>query len=707
MEVRMKRMLLGYFVLALLAGGLFAQEESDDGPQDLWFFGSTAGIQIDEVIQYTSDYQKLNFIYDPARTKGEVTIVAPPEGVRIPHTALFSFLQTVLKQIRMVLSPFGEDGRESVRFYEIIPAQDAMSQSDKVLVMDEMSDWTETTADFVTMVVNLKFAEANSVRGALQNLVTRNAGVVNPIPGINSLIIADYSYNIRRLAQIIRLMDQPPRSPRLEVINIDHIDAEELVTSLNNLLAARQQLVQTAGPRRQGSPEDETLVRVEVAPYINAIMVTGYDSGIELVRELVGKLDIEIPGATTTGRIHYYQCKNVLASNLAALLNELLGAGVPTIQPVAPGQPGIVGGTGVNVPVIVADEGTNSLIIIATPNDYTSMLRIMDKLDVRRPQVMIEAAILEVRDDDDFQFGVEIASVDGFAGSSNEPRASFGTNFGFSEIVDSSGIPIGTGGGVPAGRLPIFGAGGLFTITKGTAFEIPLLVRFLKTQADTNVLQQPMLITNDNEQANIEIQTEIQLVQLNNLGAGAGTTTTAGEFVEAGITMTIRPQISQDGYITLEVTLDITNFVGQSATPGVSPPRQRRSVNTFVTVPDSSTVIIGGLKSSETSKTVTKIPFLGDIPLLGELFKSQRSVENRTNLYIFLRPKILKDANFDDFKQESRDRLRLAEQDVSKMATPQNRRFFDEARRDYDSQRVLPPGAAERHFDYQGLGGRD
>ncbi|MCA8910113.1 MAG: hypothetical protein KDB82_00290, partial [Planctomycetes bacterium] len=632
----MRRILLLLVCLAFGACALNAQPAPPAGDENepvLTLHGVMEDIPLSEMIQLTAEYQKIKFLYDPRKLQGAVTIVAPREGVEVPQTAMFSVLQTFLKQFRLILAPFGEDTEQSVKFYEIIPAAEAITQSKDVILLDNLNEWTDTTADFVTLVVNLKYAEANAVRGALQNLTTRQGGVVNPIQGINSLIIADYSYNIRRLAQIIQLMDQPPRSPRLEVININNIDAEELVTSVNRLLDQRTQLL-AQGQRRTNGPDDETAVKIEVAPYVNAIMVTGYDAGIELVRDLVAKLDIPIPGATTTGKIHYYQCKNVQAVELSTVLNDVLGSGLPSNQPGVPGQPGIIGANDANAPVIVPDEGTNSLLVIATPNDYMEIQKVIDKLDVRRPQVMIEAAILEVTDDDDFQFGVEIATVDGFANNSSEPRASFGTSFGFSEIVDSSGVPIGTGGGVPAGRNPIIGQGGLLTLNKGTAFDIPLLVRFLKTQTDTNVLQQPMLITNDNEAATIEIQQEIQLVQLNNLGTGQGTSQTAGDFVEAGITMNVTPQISQDGYITLELDLDITNFTGESTTPGVSPPRQRRHITTFVTVPDASTVVVGGLKSSTSSKTVSKIPLLGDIPLIGELFKSQRTVERRTNLYI-------------------------------------------------------------------------
>jgi general secretion pathway protein D len=683
-----------------LCTGLHAQIVEED--EELVLQGVTRDISIAEWIQLTSEYQKIKFLYNPQQVSGAVTIVAPREGFVVPRGAMFSVLQTFLKQFRFILSPFGEDSEDSVRFFEIVPAADAITQADRVIFLDQLDDWTDTSADFVTLVVNLKYAEANNVTGALRNLTTRQGGQVQPIQGINSLIIGDYSYNIRRLAQIIQLMDQPPRSPRLEVININWIDAEELVNSLNSLLTARQQLLQ-ATPRRPGSPEDETMVRVEVAPYVNAVMVTGFDVGIELVRELVARLDQEIPGAVTTGRMHHYQVKNVDAGDLASILNELLGVGLPSQQPGIPGQP-FTGVDDPNAPVIVTDSGSNSLVIIATPNDYNEIRKIIDKLDVRRPQVVIEGAILEVSDNDDFQFGVELATVDGFGG--NRPRAQFGTSFGFSEIVDSSGVPIGVGGGVPAGRAPLFGSGGLLTITKGSAFDIPLLVRFLKTQADTNVLQQPMLIVNDNEEGSIEIGTEIPRIEVTDTAGGASRSGVT-QFDEAGINMTVTPRISPDGYITLRIDLDVTNFLGDSPQPGVPPPRQRRRITSYVTVPDATTVVIGGLKTSESSKSVSKIPLLGDIPLLGEFFKSQRAVERRTNLYIFLRPRILKDANFADMREESRQRLQQAARDSQRMSTPQKDEFFERSARDLEYTRTPAPGTPERAFDYQGLDQRD
>ncbi|MCF6228538.1 MAG: hypothetical protein L3J82_07765, partial [Planctomycetes bacterium] len=135
----------------------------------------------------------------------------------------------------------------------------------------------------------------------------------------------------------------------------------------------------------------------------------------------------------------------------------------------------------------------------------------------------------------------------------------------------------------------------------------------------------------------------------------------------------------------------------------VAPPRQRRRITTFATVPDANTVIIGGLKSSTSSKTVQKLPFIGDIPLIGEFFKSQRTVERRVNLYIFLRPKILNDVNFESYKALSRKMLDQAEMDVAKMKDKQKKEFFTRAKADYAKARDVKPGTPKRHFDYQGI----
>ena len=180
----MRRILLLLVCLAFGACALNAQPAPPAGDENepvLTLHGVMEDIPLSEMIQLTAEYQKIKFLYDPRKLQGAVTIVAPREGVEVPQTAMFSVLQTFLKQFRLILAPFGEDTEQSVKFYEIIPAAEAITQSKDVILLDNLNEWTDTTADFVTLVVNLKYAEANAVRGALQNLTTRQGGVVNPI----------------------------------------------------------------------------------------------------------------------------------------------------------------------------------------------------------------------------------------------------------------------------------------------------------------------------------------------------------------------------------------------------------------------------------------------------------------------------------------------------------------------------------------------
>ncbi|MCC6575091.1 MAG: hypothetical protein IT462_15040 [Planctomycetes bacterium] len=670
------------------------------------YTGDLVDIPLTDIMRMTSERQNIRFLYDSKiiqlQQKTITMISSQKQGITIPYGAWFSVLQICFKQHKLVTVPFGEDSETSVRFFEIMPVNDAIGQAAEVIFLDDLAEWNDNRASIVSLVVNLKYAESNSVAGALRAMV-KPPGNVQPIPGVNSLLVSDYSYNIRRIGMMLNLMDQPARSPRLEVVNVEHLDAAELSNSINQLLTARKNAM-VAQPRRQGSPDDETLVFLEPAPYVNAIMVTGFDAGIELVRDLVAKLDVDIPGAVSTGRMHIYQCKNVLAMDLADTLNNLLGAGIPlpTAVPTQPGQP-LTSANNPNAPTIVPNEKTNSLVVIATPSDYVELRKLIEKLDMRRPQVQIQVAILEVSDSDGFEFGVELASVDGFSKNSKEPRASFGTSFGYSSIVDDTGLPVGgTNGGIPAGRSPNLAlAGGIFTLTKGSAFEIPLIVRFLKTQSDTNVLSEPMVTTNDNEPAQINISTEIQLVE-NTQNATTGNTQGAGPIAEAGINLSVTPQINQDDHVTLEIDLEVSSFQSPPATGAASaPPKSKRTIVTKVTVPNRNTVIIGGLKSSESRKSVSKIPLLGDIPLLGELFKKTTTQENRTNLYIFVRPVILHDPNFDDLEKLSRDALEDAKKQI--LPSDGNREFFKKALADYEEIRRTTPGTPSRSFDYQGL----
>ncbi|MHC4842084.1 MAG: secretin N-terminal domain-containing protein, partial [Planctomycetota bacterium] len=373
-------------ILLLLSNGVAAQETPAEEDLNHRLNGDTTNLPLQELIRATVEYQKIKIIYDPKKIQGKVSFFAPKDGLKVPDESWFSLLQVALKQFRLTLVPFGEDSNNSIRVYEIIPAAEAITQSELVVILDDMDEWTDKTERFVTLVVNLKHAEANAVRGALQNLTTRQGGVVNPIAGINSLIIADYSYNIRRLAKIIKAMDVPPKSPRMEVIEIAHADSDDVAEELNSLLMRRAQLTQMQA-RRPGSPQDETAVGINVAPSGNAIMVTGFDAGIDLIRGLVKKLDVKANAteevSETKARLHVYALKNARAKDLAAVLNDLLGNKESgKAAPSESGKARQIKRATTAKSLIAADVPTNSLLINAGHQQYAELLAMIKELDV-------------------------------------------------------------------------------------------------------------------------------------------------------------------------------------------------------------------------------------------------------------------------------------------------------------------------------------
>lgn len=675
-------------------------------------------IKIKSFLYIVSQQLGIRFLLNSTLNGGDalntVDIIAPAGRVddpskaafNIPRSALFSMLQALLKQNKFILVPFGEDTPNSVQFYEVMALADAMtsSRAEDVVILDSISSFRGDGAGFVTLIAPIKHQDANSVRTALAPLGTRGGQVV-PI-GRDLLLIADYESNVRRLAKIIELLDQPPRAPRTEIINIEHLDAEEMANALRDLMDARRNLINTAGTGRTGTVPllEEEVVEITLPPNVNAIWVHGQDKGITLIKSMVDKLDQPIPGMEgVQNKFHTYKARNVLAGELATTLQNLVGQGIPLgdgVTPITP--PGVTpnppvpqgsGNFSDYQPVIEFDENTNTLIVIAKPTDYNALRKIIEVLDVRRPQVMIEAAILEVRQDEDFTFGVEVATIDN---SGNGVRVNAGTQFGFSEIVDADGVPVGTGGGEPAGRTPLFGNGGLIALTKGGPFNIPLLISFLKTQTNVNILSVPRVMANDNEPARIEILTEVP-VSRSDVTGNSGVTSSDFRFEEDGIILNVTPQISEGGYVVLDLEFEVKAFIGAAAQPGAPPPRTTRNIQTFVTVPDGQTVVIGGLTSNTSSKSVSKVPFIGDVPFLGELFKSESTTSRQTNLYIFVRPIIFKDKDFELFGKHSQDTLREARGNL--LPTPSVTEYFESRLQDNTDRRLSSdPTTARRRL---------
>ncbi|MCA8939068.1 MAG: hypothetical protein KDB07_04645, partial [Planctomycetes bacterium] len=562
-------------LMAVLPNTLQAQNNeqpdpapNNDGAQLITIH--TNSIKLDLMFQLVSAHTGYRFIInDQVATQLESSVkIIAANGLTFPRDAAFNVLQALLKQRDqpLILMPFGDDTPTSVRFYEVVQVANAIQsmRDEDVIILDDIADFQDVGAGYVTLVAKLKHMRPTDMQNALRAFSTTQTSLrgVQPV-GQNMILIADYASNVRRIGKMISLLDSAGSAPRLDVVHVRHMDAVELATAVEELITERVALIGqldgNAGPQRLSS--DAEAVSITIAPNSHSLIIQGLDAGIERVRALVERLDVKIPGIETTrGRIHRYKVKNVLASELQATLTALVGQNLefrttdgqlpgPGEEPV-PTLP--IGSSSFSdfPPVIEFDDNTQQLLIIAKPSDYVELLRVIEALDVRRPQAMIEAAILEVRKDNDFTFGAEVAFIEG---SGSGTRVNGGTVFGFSDIVDEAGVPINTGGGEPVGRSPIFGTGGILTFNSGGPFDIPLLLRFLQSQSDVNVLSVPRVMANDNEQAVIAIETDVATLSSNSDGGVVGQNF---DYETDGITLTVTPQISDDNYVTLEIDLD-------------------------------------------------------------------------------------------------------------------------------------------------------
>ncbi len=297
--------------------------------------------------------------------------------------------------------------------------------------------------------------------------------------------------------------------------------------------------------------------------------------------------------------------------------------------------------------VVIPDTNLNSVILIAPQYIHEEVSKVLETLDVRRPQVLFEVAILDISKDGKVEIGTEIGTID--KQGATEARGHSFTNFGLSERTTAEE------GGFPNATSVATDIAGLFVgITKGEVGNIPFLIRLLEQNTNVNIRSTPLLLVNDNEEAEFSSLTEQPTTSVSQ-----GTATTRisfGGFESAGTVLKITPHVSEGEYIRVDIDLKVDNFYGEPIAAGVPPPRAANQLVTSITVPDSRTVVIGGLTTTKKQLVEKRIPILGAIPLLGYFFSSTSEQEVTSRLFLFLRPQIMDDVNFTDLNKISLDK---------------------------------------------------
>ena len=565
---------------------------------------------IRQIIEAVSDVTGRNFIVDP-RVKAQVTMLSST-----PMSA-DAFYETFLS----ILDVYGFVAVQSGNVVKILPDANA-----RQIPGAETYSGDAANDDIVTQVIAVQNIAAAQLVPILRPLIPQY-GHLAAHPPSNMLIISDRAANVRRLLRIIGRIDQAGDED-IEVVPLEHATAGDVVRVLTSLAQAQR----TDGAGQIGLVADDRT---------NSVLISGEKNQRLKMRTLIAHLDTPLEDGGNT-RVRYLRYANAeeLSSKLQSQFTGA-GAGGQGGQAGAQGG-GIAGATGGPVQ-IWADELTNAMIVTAPPKAMRAIMAVVDKLDIRRAQVLVEAIIVEITADKSAELGVEWA-VDG----SQDNNAIGIQNFPSSgvNLLGLAGAASGGGEGA-ANALSGLGSGitlGVGRISEnGTSFVA--LLRALQGDADTNIISTPTIVTMDNEEASIEVGQEVPFLtgQFTNTGANTGAVnpfqTINRESV--GTKLEITPQISEGESIVLKINQEISS-IAQGATGAVDLVTQERKISTSVIVENGGILVLGGLIDDTIRESDQRVPVLGSIPVLGNLFRSRSTNTVKANLMVFIRTSILR-----------------------------------------------------------------
>ena len=608
-----------------------------------------------------------NMVVDP-RVKGTMNLSS--EKAISPAAAYNQFVTALRLQSIVVV--------ESQGIFKVVPEADAKLQT-SVVSAGGVSPKAGGN-QIVTQIFNLNYDSAANLLPILRPLISPN-NTINVNPGNNSLIITDYADNLQRIARIIAASDIPAATD-VEIIPLKHALSSDLAPLVLRLVDSGASATSAAATPGQADTGVKTTVISE--PRSNSLIVrTANAARLALVKSLVAKLD-QPSSQSAAGNVHVVFLKNADALKLAITLRASL-ASIST-PGTATGTASVTGGAtsasnaanaataGVQASAqpstggqIQADPATNSLIITAAEPQYRQLRAIIDQLDARRAQVYVESLIAEINSDKAAEFGIQWQNALGNRADTNNLSAA-GTNYGSGGknllALALSGLSTTATSTTAPSVLPATGLNlGLGTLIAGKTV-LGIFANFLQTTGEGNILSTPNLLTLDNEEAKIIIGQNVPFVtgQYTNSAASSGSSGTVNPFQtverkDVGLTLKVKPQISANGTVKLEIFQEVSSVQASSINSATGLITNKRSIQTNVLVEDGGIVVLGGLLQDEYSNNQEKVPLLGDIPLLGNLFKTESRGRKKTNLMVFLRPVVVRDSA--DTEKLSLDRYDL------------------------------------------------
>lgn len=685
--------------------------------------------ELNDVVMWISALTAQNFIIaDTIASSKKITIISPqPVTIRDAYRAFIAALQ----MNGLTVVPFG-------RFLKIVEAESAARQPNPI------TDSPSRIANddrMVTHIHQLEHVSISTVQPVLDALKTTAASLI-AYEATNTLIITETGSNLRRLLDVLSRLDTPGGKEKIHIYQVKHAEADDIKGVLTELFGESASSSREAPPTRRApparrrpdaeaaanttaadsgtSPNAVSFSQIISDARTNQLFIISTGRSYDQMMEVIKQLDIPIPGE---GQIHVVQLENANATDLASTLQSL-AQGVEQQNSEAAGAarrggaqatPSAASATLGGAISVTADEATNSLVIVASLRDFLTIQRVIDKLDRRREQVYVEAVIMEVSLDRSSEFGIALnGGAMAELGGENVPIFGATSLGGLSSmLIDPTslmGLAVGLRGPELEGSRQLFGIG---------LPSFGAILQAMQTDSDVNVLSTPHILTMDNEEAEIIVGENVPFVSGISSGLGSGLGSLAGSSLFGGadisqalgglgglggltgalggqvniqrqdvaLTLRITPQINSSNYVRLEIEQQIDDIASDDPVRG--PTTTTRQIRTTVAVEDQQTVVLGGLMRDTQSRTVSKVPVLGDIPVIGHLFRHTKSRTVKTNLLLLLTPYIIRDPS--DFQEIFRRKMQEREEFLAYFGRRTNDyvRSVDYARKDGPMQAML------------------
>ncbi len=550
-------------------------------------------------VKFISEVTGKNFIIDE-KVKGKVTIISP---TKISVDEAYRVFESVLEV-------HGFTTIESENVVKIVPSVDARGKSIETRLKEEVSNPEDR---IITQLIRLRYANPDELKKLFAPLISKNSVIVS-YPPSGMLIITDVLSNIERLMRIISAVDVVGVGEEISVIPLEHAAAETLIKSLTTIFQTG------AAAAKKGVASVQPTIKIVADERTNSLVVAASEYDTERIRQLIKILDQEMPRGTGNVQVLYLQYADAeeLSKVLTALPSKDAKADEKGKAPVISKEV-----------QIVADKATNSLVITTNKQDFMALSDVIKKLDIPRSMVYIEALIMEVNTDKEFRIGVEWRLGDDNIGSydGRTVGAFAGSLPGTTNIPTTPNLPTGLVLGVLGESITIGGV---------TFPSVAAVARAFQSDSDVHILQTPQLLTTDNEEAEIQVASNVPYLTKEASGDQAYQTY---EYRDVGLKLKITPQINQEGFVRLKVFQEYSTL--SEGSEADRPTTLKRTADTTVLVKDKETVVIGGLVGDQIDRGTSGVPCLGNIPLVGWLFKSYTRTQTKTNLFIFLTPHVI------------------------------------------------------------------